>query len=350
MRVLMDELIDFKKSLPGDLSKQVSEVRFVVYAVHPGMRVPLVLDLLLTRRPAEVSNFATADEIVSVIHGGGSEPDLLVVEGNGDNAGVAEMTRKFGCRVYSLGFDVKNIDAVAETLRARGASFIQDAPFERDGMRHLSTTQSHNTGDTFIYVERKKKTDNYLFFPNAIEIPIDIEIAEAMKKKARLKTDPSFEALDHILYRIRHAHLLEAARELIAFTPYTLQESLDADENDTRLLRFRKGKSAFSIAMLAGRSEHSAAEEYVRAHGPRVQHFAYTVADLKKAVLSLRKRGISFDSDTILGGAEEGMAQIYTTPSPCAGDVTEYLERYDGGNALYPAGAARGVYQDLSVA
>ena len=67
-------------------------------------------------------------------------------------------------------------------------------------------------------------------------------------------------------------------------------------------------RDACGELVLVREQQFAVAEEDVRAHGPRIQHFAYTVADLKKAVLALRKRGISFDSDAILGGDEEIIA------------------------------------------
>ena len=350
MRVIIEELEEYKKSLPGDIGKAVSDISFFVYAVHPGMRTAAVLDLLNRCPVDEVECFETGDEIATVLRGAEKTPVIIVVEGRDDGAGVAEMTGKFGCRIYSIGFDVRGLDKVIGVLRERGVSFITDAPLDYNGTRFISTTQSPNTGDTFWYVERKRGEKDYLFFQNAVTREVDKDIADAFKKIKRLKTFTYMEGFDHVLYRVAHHGFMNAAKEILAATPYTSFGITDLDENDARLLTFRKGKKPFAIAALCGRNEHSGAEEYIRAHGPRIQHLSYAVSDVAKVYALQKKRGIVFSTDAIAGSEEDGILHAYTTPSVCTGEVTEYVERPAGSEVLFPKSGVTGLFQDKSFA
>ena len=350
MRVIIEELEEYKKSLPGDIGKAVSDISFFVYAVHPGMRTAAVLDLLNRCPVDEVECFETGDEIATVLRGAEKTPDIIVVEGRDDGAGVAEMTGKFGCRIYSIGFDVRGLDKVIGVLRERGVRFITDAPLDYNGTRFISTTQSPNTGDTFWYVERKRGSKDYLFFQNATAADVEKEIADAFKKHARLKTFNYMEGFDHVLYRVSHQQFMAAAMEVLAATPYTTIDITDLDENDARLMSFRRGKKQPVLAMLCARNEHGAPEEYVRAHGPRIQHVSWAVSDVAKVYNLQKKRGIVFASEAVQGSEEDGIRQVYTTPSPCTGDVTEYVERSGSEHCLFPKHSVSGLFQDMPFA
>jgi hypothetical protein len=350
MHVIFDELIEYSNGLPGDIGKAVSDVSFFVYAVHPGLRVPTVLDLLNKYPVADLHSFETGDETVTVLLGVDKAPDLLVVEGKDEHAGVAEMTRKFGCRIYSIGFDVRGLDTVVDTLRTRGVEFITESPVNFSGTRFISTTQSAHTGDTFWYVERKRGSKEYLFFQNASPVELEKEVADAFKKHARLKTFNYMEGFDHVLYRVSHEHFMAAAMEVLASTPYTTLDITDLDENDARLMSFRRGKKQPVLAMLCARNEHGAPEEYVRAHGPRIQHVSWAVSDVAKVYTLQKKRGIVFASEAVQGSEEDGIRQVYTTPSPCTGDVTEYVERSGSEHCLFPKHSVSGLFQDMPFA
>lgn len=67
--------------------------------------------------------------------------------------------------------------------------------------------------------------------------------------------------------------------------------------------------------------------KWVQKFGAGLHHMAYLVEDIESAAESLRERGMIFTTDEVVdtGG---GLKQLFGTPHPVTGIITEIIERY----------------------
>jgi methylmalonyl-CoA/ethylmalonyl-CoA epimerase len=67
--------------------------------------------------------------------------------------------------------------------------------------------------------------------------------------------------------------------------------------------------------------------KWVEKYGSGLHHMAYLVDDIKTASDSLRNQGMTFTTEKVVdtGG---GLKQLFSTPHPVTGVITEIIERY----------------------
>ena len=331
MEIVVDELVGLKKKYDDASFRTYFErVEFLVYGVEHGARVPAVCELLLHRPYTRVTNLRTSDEMITVLEQDEENPALLLVEGADDNAGIAEMVKKFGARVFTIGFRTKNISMLREALESRGAQFLHEGIRERNGVRSIATTQSSVTLDSYFYIEREGAERNFDFFPNAEIIPLEREIEETLKRKKRLKAFSFMHVLDHIAYRVHGVDIVGVGDEFMRLTPFLYSEAHEIEEHDAKTVVFRFGSTKPALVASFGRSNESVVEQYVERYGPRVHHIAYEVSDISKIVSLQRKRGMTFTTEEVIGARDEGIVQIFSTPSVFTNEITEYVQRFDG--------------------
>lgn len=331
MEIVPEELIKLQeKYKEDDLSKLIRGIDFIVYGVRQGERVKTVCELLYHRPYVMVENYHAGDEIISVLKMDEHDPVLLIVEGANEHAGINDMVQKFGPRIISIGFAVHDIETVFEIIQSRGIHFTTDSIQERNNTRYIATTQSTVTLDSYYYIERKHTTRTFDFIQHAEPMEIEEEILEALKKKKRLKVFKMMNGLDHIAYRVHHYDIIQVAKELMMLTPYRYTEAFEIEEHDAKTVVFRSGDRKLAIVASYGRNDESLVEQYVIKFGPRVHHIAYEVTDIFKVTSLQKKRGMTFTSDDVIGTREEGIVQIFTTPSNHTNEITEYIQRFDG--------------------
>jgi len=68
-------------------------------------------------------------------------------------------------------------------------------------------------------------------------------------------------------------------------------------------------------------------EKFVYNYGPRVHHMAFRTKEIEKTVSALNSSGMSFLID-LVGSAQEGLKQIFSSPSENTLLVNEYIHRY----------------------
>ncbi len=331
MEIVVDELAQLKKKYDDrTVNRHFSHIEFVIYGVRRGERVKTVCELLAQRPYHDVQNFSTADELTSVLTFGDMEPALLIVEGASKEAGINDMIEKFGPRIFTIGFEITQLDSLAAALRLRGASFISDEIRELNGVRYLSTIQSDVTRDTYMYIERAGNNRLFNFFPNSERFDVEKEILDMQKKKKRLKAFTLMYGLDHIAYRVHAADVLSVGEEIMKLTPYLYAEAHEIEEHDAKTVVFRFEKNKPAMVASYGRTADSLVEKYVNHYGPRVHHMAYDVSNIFNVVSLQKKKGMTFTSDEVIGTREEGIVQIFSTPSDATNEITEYVQRFDG--------------------
>lgn len=331
MEIVVDELVALKEKYRDETFRLLfKSVEFVIYGVERGARVRAVCELLLHRPYSKAINLKTSDEFITVLEQGEANPALLIVEGVDENAGIAEMVNKFGARVFTVGFRVKDVSMLREALESRGAQFLHEGIRERNGVRSIATTQSSVTLDSYFYIERAGAERNFDFFPNAEIIPLEREIEETLKRKKRLKAFSFMHVLDHIAYRVHGADIVGVGDEFMRLTPFLYSEAHEIEEHDAKTIVFRFGNTKPALVASFGRSKESVVEQYVERYGPRVHHIAYEVSDIAKIVSLQRKRGMAFTTEEVIGARDEGIVQIFSTPSEFTNEITEYVQRFDG--------------------
>lgn len=331
MEIVFDELENLRFRYHDEKVRSLfSSIDFVIYGVRRNDRVPAVCELLMHRPYTRVENYQTRDELISVLVKDESEPAIVVVEGADESAGINDMIAKFGPRIFTIGFQVNHIDRLVQILRSRGAQFLTDEIQARNTVRSISTTQSNVTRDSYVYIERENPSRRFDFFPNATPFAVELAITETLKKKKRLKAFKLMNGLDHIAYRVHDVDIVSVVEEIMKFTPYEYAEAHEIEEHDAKTVVFRFDRKKPALVASYGRSVESVVEQYVNHYGPRVHHMAYEVANIFHLVMLQKKRGMTFTTDEVIGTKEEGIVQIFSTPSERSNEITEYVERFDG--------------------
>jgi catechol 2,3-dioxygenase-like lactoylglutathione lyase family enzyme len=83
----------------------------------------------------------------------------------------------------------------------------------------------------------------------------------------------------------------------------------------------------FYIFVDQGMDEENIITKWVDKFGSRLHHMAYLVKDIQTASEVLRQKGMVFTTDEVIdtGG---GLKQLFTTPHPITGVITEIIQRY----------------------
>ena len=70
-------------------------------------------------------------------------------------------------------------------------------------------------------------------------------------------------------------------------------------------------------------------EKFVYNYGPRTHHMAFETQNIEPTYEALRGDGMTFMVG-LVGGAQEGLHQTFTNPSPRTMIIAEYIHRYNG--------------------
>jgi methylmalonyl-CoA epimerase len=81
---------------------------------------------------------------------------------------------------------------------------------------------------------------------------------------------------------------------------------------------------AFSIVLLEGADQRSQVSQYIEEFGPGVQHVAFQVSEIEETSEILKKRGVDFATNIIIGN---GLKQIFSRRDKASGMMIELIER-----------------------
>lgn len=79
------------------------------------------------------------------------------------------------------------------------------------------------------------------------------------------------------------------------------------------------------VELIRPRAEDDAAAAYLRDHGPGIQHLAFEVDDLERALAQVRKRGVDVIGDAPRPGADDTLI-AFLDPRPFGGILVELCQ------------------------
>lgn len=142
--------------------------------------------------------------------------------------------------------------------------------------------------------------------------------------------------IDHIAYRVRPGEREQAVKELERLTPYCCWKTYSVPPPEHAKLTVLKLRGPFerfpgfptALVLSEGLTKDTVVGRYVAKYGPRVHHTAYLVKDIERLVKLLKKQGVKFTSDRVIGARKKGLLQIFTEPCKTTGEIIEYIERF----------------------
>lgn len=144
-------------------------------------------------------------------------------------------------------------------------------------------------------------------------------------------------SIDHIAYRVRPGERETAVKELERLTPYRRWKtySVPSEKATLTVLKLPKRWARIpgfptALVLSEGLTKDTVVAQYVATFGPRVHHTAYLVRNIERLVERLKKQGVRFTSNHVIGDKKQGLLQIFTEPCKTTGEIIEYIERFGG--------------------
>ncbi len=143
-----------------------------------------------------------------------------------------------------------------------------------------------------------------------------------------LKIDNLIIKLDHIAYRVKRGERMRFIDELSNVVPYQEFKNFKV-LNANAITTCIKLHSTFPVIVISeGITDDSIVEKYCQKFGSRIHHLAYLVKDIRRVVEVQKQKGVQFTTEKIIGSEEEGILQIFTTPTETTNHIFEYIQRF----------------------
>jgi methylmalonyl-CoA/ethylmalonyl-CoA epimerase len=136
--------------------------------------------------------------------------------------------------------------------------------------------------------------------------------------------------LDHITFRVTEV------KPVVEFYTKTLGfhvvQNINLDFGETKAFSsvLSLVGTGFYIFVDQGMDSNNVVSKWVEKNGSGLHHMAYLVDNIDSAAGNLKEKGMIFTTDDVVdtGG---GLKQLFSTPHPVTGVITEIIERYKEG-------------------
>ena len=142
-----------------------------------------------------------------------------------------------------------------------------------------------------------------------------------------MKNHSNYLGIDHLALAVPDLSMaVKWLKDCWGFTPEETRET-QGKNSGMRSSVLRLGP--ITLVLTQGIGENSHTTQYVRKHGPGVQHIAFGVRNIKSAIEETKLRGLNFSSDLIVS---DGLSQIFSLRDQSTGLMIELIERrgFDG--------------------
>ncbi len=135
--------------------------------------------------------------------------------------------------------------------------------------------------------------------------------------------------LDHIAYRVKKGERRRFIDELMnTIPPYREFKNFKVLNANAITTCIQLHETLPVIVISEGITDDSVVEQYCQKFGSRVHHLAFLVKDIRRVVDVQKQRRIDFTTEKIIGSEEEGILQIFTTPTETTNHIIEYIQRF----------------------
>ena len=340
---------------------------YIVTQVDTGKRQDAVKELLTMQGYDFGYSFENEDYICTVLTFERDQkvPSIVIREVKPDKAKdvfwhinqVAPNRKGSWARYIGEVIQVKNIQAVFESLSEANTNFLSKQTLSDTSQKWIETYPSVYTQNTIKYVQYTDKKQIHLE-SDKIYAEDENFLAEVVKiKQDQIEAEVYnlMQPLDHIATRVMSQDREVAILELVKLAPYYPWGAYNIEEqnsstNPTRNIFkteeryfpakvFTAGNSPFTINFLE--EIYNTTDIYAYNFGRSLHHLAFEMPDfgdgtdnIDKVVDYVCKLKPDM-AGTLFGNREDGIRQIFMKRSRLFGWATEYVQRYDGYHGFF---------------
>ncbi len=228
-------------------------------------------------------------------------------------------------RLETFVFETTDIERYVSIQKARGIGFLTENIFNSDSYSFIQTIPSQYTGNSIGFIQWRQKPGRYA---SSVAKPLEWKFQKTDGLPAR-----NVKELDHAATRVRAEDRDAAIIEFMNLTNYNFDFAIYVKvfNSITNVARFSSRDFAMvftsGIAPYIDDETSGPTEKFVHNYGPRVHHIAFRTEQIEQTVSALKDEGMDFLLD-LAGSAEEGLKQIFSSPSEHTLLVNEYIHRY----------------------
>lgn len=228
-------------------------------------------------------------------------------------------------RLETFVFETIDIERYVSIQKSRGIEFLTQNVFKSDNFSFIQTVPSKYTGNSIGLIQWRQKPRHYAASGAK---PLDWKFHKADSLSAG-----NVKELDHAATRVRAENRDAAIVEFMNLTNYNFDFAIYVKvfNSITNVARFSSKDFAMvftsGIAPYIDDGTSGPTEKFVHNYGPRVHHIAFRTEQIEQTVSALKDDGMDFLLE-LAGSTEEGLKQIFSSPSEHTLLVNEYIHRY----------------------
>jgi 4-hydroxyphenylpyruvate dioxygenase-like putative hemolysin len=238
-------------------------------------------------------------------------------------------------RLETFVFETTNIERYVSIQKQRGVEFITDDIFDTDNFSFIQTVPSLYTSNSVGIIQWRQNKGEYA---SSDSTPLDRQFRKPNDSAAN-----NIKELDHAATRVRAEDRDAAVIEFMNLTNYNFDFAIYVKvfNSITNVARF--SSKDFAMVFTSGISPYVDDEKsgptakFVHNYGPRVHHMAFRTEQIEDTVSALNGSGMSFLID-LVGSPQEGLKQIFSSPSENTLLVNEYIHRYGDFDGFFTRG------------
>ena len=228
-------------------------------------------------------------------------------------------------RLEAFVFETMDIERYVSIQKQRGIEFLTDDIIDTDNFSFIQTVPSAYTGNSIGIIQWHRGKGTYA--------SSDSSSLDWQFHKPDGTATENIRELDHTATRVRAEDRDAAVIEFMNLTNYNFDFAIYVKvfNSITNVARF--SSKDFAMVFTSGISPYiddeksGPTEKFVHNYGPRVHHMAFRTEEIEETVSALNSSGMSFLID-LVGSPEEGLKQIFSSPSENTLLVNEYIHRY----------------------
>jgi hypothetical protein len=228
-------------------------------------------------------------------------------------------------RLETFVFETTDLKRYVSIQKERGIAFLTPETVDTDNFFFIQTVPSKYTGNSVGLIQWRRNAGRYAS-PEAR--PLRWRFQKPDDAVTR-----NVKELDHAATRVRAEDRDAAIIEFMNLTNYNFTFAIYVKVFNSITNVARLSSKDFAMVFTSGISSYmddeksGPTEKFVHHYGPRVHHIAFRTEAIEQTVCDLKNKGMSFLLD-LVGSAQEGLKQIFSSPSENTLLVNEYIHRY----------------------
>ena len=228
-------------------------------------------------------------------------------------------------RLEAFVFETMDIERYVSIQKQRGIEFLTDDIIDTENFSFIQSVPSVYTGNSIGIIQWRRGKEKYA---SSDSTPLDWQF-----QKPDGSATKNIKELDHAATRVRAEDRDAAVIEFMNLTNYNFDFAIYVKEFNSITNVARFSSKDFAMVFTSGISPYiddeksGPTEKFVHNYGPRVHHMAFRTEQIEDTVSALNSSGMSFLID-LVGSAQEGLKQIFSSPSENTLLVNEYIHRY----------------------